>query len=123
MMRPPGGRQAVRDNRGRPLDGVNLGDERGDDETRLLEEALVGPSRVALLESIADRVVLEREETVHQAQTHPAGVGHACELETSDGVDQQPAIRADLDLAVLPRTDGSLCRRRRAVHLRSIPPV
>ena len=119
----PGGRQAVRDNRGRPLDGVNLGDERGDDETRLLEEALVGPSWVALLESIAHRVVLERKETMHQAQAHPAVVGHAGDLETRDGIDQQPAIGADLDLAGLSGADGSLRRRRRAVHLGSIPPV
>src|SRR5262245_7946571 len=102
---------------------MNLRDQSGDNETRLLKESLVIPPRVALFQPIAHGVVLEREETMKEAQPHPAVLGHPGNLEPRDRIDRKSTIGADLDLAVLPGANGFLRRSTRAIHLRSVPPV
>jgi hypothetical protein len=102
---------------------VNLGDEGRHDETRLLEQSFVAPARIALLEPIAYRVVLEGEEAMQQAEPYPAVVRHARYLEASDGIDRQSPIGTHSDLPILPGADVFLRRRIRAVDLRSIPPM
>ena len=43
---------------GRPLDGVDLGHQRGVDEPRVVEQLLVRPARVVGAQAVADGVVL-----------------------------------------------------------------
>ena len=84
----------------RPLDGVDLREQRRVDQARLLEQPLVVPERVVLLELVADGVVLEREQRVQQAQPDPAVLGEAGDLAARDRIDAEPSARADEHLAV-----------------------
>ncbi len=53
---------------GRPLDRVDLRHERDVDQSRVVEEHIVRPARVVLLEHGADGIVLAGKERMHQAQ-------------------------------------------------------
>src|SRR5258708_1879557 len=59
------------EDRGRPLNGVNLREEGGIHQTSAVEEFLVGPGGVLGTQTIADRIVLEGKERVHQVEPEP----------------------------------------------------
>jgi hypothetical protein len=87
---------------------MDLREQRRVHETRLLEQPLVVPERVVLLQLVTDRVVLEREERVQEAQTHPAVLGEAGDLLAGDRVDTQPSTRAAEHLALASGTQRRL---------------
>ena len=60
----------VDDGRG-PLEGVDLRQQRRVDQSRCLKQLLVGPGRIFSREAVANRVVLEAEQVVHQAEPDP----------------------------------------------------
>ena len=64
-------RRRVRDDRRRPLDRVDLRDQRRVHEPGAVEEIVVRPGRVVLAQRVADRVVLEREQRVQDARGRP----------------------------------------------------
>ena len=70
------------------------------DEPRLLKQPLVVPHCVVAPEHVADRVVLEREETVEEAQANPGVFGKAGDLAAGDSVETKATARPDEDLAV-----------------------
>ena len=62
-------RRRVADHGRRPLDRVDLGDQRGVDQARPLEEVVVGPRRVLGSQPVADRVVLADEDRSASARS------------------------------------------------------
>jgi hypothetical protein len=89
----------MRQDRRRPLDGVDLGDERRGDQPRLVEELLVGPVRVLGGEEVAHMVVFPREERVEHGQADPPVVGEAADADAADRIDRQQAGWLDLQFA------------------------
>jgi hypothetical protein len=55
----------------RPLDRVDLRQQRRVNEPGSVEQVVVGPGRVLGSQPVADRVVLEGEERVHHGQADP----------------------------------------------------
>ncbi len=123
-VRPQASRQDVlRENRGRPFHGVNLGEQGRVDQARLLEQPLIVPFRVVLLEVIANRVVLECEQAVEQAQAHPAVLGEPGDLAAGHRVDAETAARAHEHLAIAAGAQRRLAGRAAAIDSRTVPPV
>ena len=118
-----GGEDVPRKDGARPLRGVNLREQRRVDQAGLLEQPLVVPERIVLLEHVADGVVLEREQRVQQAEPHPAVLGEPGDLATRDRIDAQPPARADQHLAFAAGTERRLRRRAAAIDVRAVPPV
>src|SRR3712207_6761544 len=100
-------RRGVDDAR-RPLDGVDLRHQRRVDEPGGVEQALVVPARVLLLEHVADRVVLLGEQRVEAREPEPPVLVEAGGVDAGLlGVGEQAAVVADLELAVLHRAQRS----------------
>ena len=113
----------MRHDRRRPLHGVDLGHQGADDEPCLVEELLIVPRGELLRQPIADRVVFQGKEAVQQAERHPGVLRHAGDLEPRHRVQAEPAVVADLDLALCARPERGLHGGRAAVNLRAVPPV
>src|SRR5215204_6136042 len=107
---------------GRPLDGVDLRQQRRVYEPGAVEELIVGVAGVLGAQPIADRVVLAGKESMHHDKPDPEArlVGW---MLFAVGVDRYQAVGADLQLAVLPRPDLGPGRLVAAVDLRAVPPV
>ena len=118
-----GGGDLVRQDRGRPFHRVDLRQQRRVDQPGLLEQPLVVPVRVVFLQLVADRVVLEREQRVQQAQADPAVLGEAGDLAAGERIDAKPSARAHEHLAIAAGTERRLCRGAAAVDVRPVPPV
>jgi hypothetical protein len=116
-------RRVVDDAR-RPLDRVDLGHQRRVDQPRRVEQPLVVPARVLLLENVADRVVLLGEQRVQAGEPEPPVLVEAGQVDAGLGrILRQPAVRPDLQLAVLEGADRVLGLLVGAVDLRAVPPV
>ncbi len=61
----------MRDHGRRPLDRVDLREQRREDQAGVAEELLVVPAGVVLRQAVADRVVLEREQVHEHLQADP----------------------------------------------------
>ena len=118
-----GGEDVPREDGGRPLHRVNFREQRRVDETGLLEQPLVVPERIVLPEHVADGVVLEREQRVQQAQSHPAVLGESGDLPARDRIHAEAPARADQHLALAAGTERRLGRRAAAIDVRTVPPV
>src|SRR5215207_6825512 len=107
---------------GRPLDGVDLRQQRRVYEPGAVEQLVVGPAGVLGAQPVADRVVLAGKERMHHCQPDPEArlVGW---MLFAVGVDRYQAVGADLQLAVLPRPELALGLLIVAVDLRAVPPV
>ena len=110
--------------RGGPLDGVDLGDERGDDQPGLVEHLVVGPVAVVRGEHVAHGVVLAHEQRVQELQPDPPAVEPAGAAEQRR-VDVDQVVRPDRDLAPaqLRAAHGVLELLGAAVDLGGVPPV
>src|SRR5262245_19735973 len=102
---------------------MDLRQQRGVDKTRLLEQPLVVPERIVLLEPVADGVVLEREQPMQQAETHPAVLGETGDLFAGDWVDAKPSAGADQYFALSAGAERRLRGSAAAVHVRAVPPL
>ena len=107
-------RRRVQQGRG-PLDRVNLGEQGGQDQPRLLEQPVAVLVRVVDLQAIADGVVLAGEQRVQGGQADPPVAVDAGELQlgfvavhAAIGLARQQTARREVDLAVGCR----LARRR-----------
>ena len=87
---------------------MDFGEQRRVDETGLLEQALVVPERIVLLQVVADGVVLEREQRVQQAESDPAVLGESGDLPAGDRIHAEPSARADQHLALAPGAERRL---------------
>ena len=116
-------RRRMRDDRGRPLDGVDLGHQRRVDQARLVEELVVRPRRVLAAQPVADRVVLEREQRVQDREAEPPVAGHPGQVDPLLQVARQLAVGVEAQLAVLVRAQRAGERGVAAVDLRAVPPV
>ncbi len=115
--------RAVREDRGRPLDGVDLRHHRRVDQPGRLEQRLVTPVGMMGLERVADRVVLAHEQGVDGAQGHPPVAREASGLGARVGIDRQQALVGDRELSVDPAADLRLRAPIAAVKLRPVPPM
>ena len=109
----------AQDRRG-PLDGVDLRDQRGDDQPRRLVDALVAPAAIVGAQLVAQQVVLAREHGVQAAEAQPPALVEAGHLLPA-GVLRQVALLVQPELRSLPQGVG--LRRVRAVDLGPVPPV
>ena len=121
--RMPNLRRRVRDDRGRPLDGVDLRHQRRRDQARLLEELVVRPVAMLGGQPVGDRVVLAREERVQEREPEPEVAGDAGEVELRVEVARQLAVRVEPEPAARAFAERARDRRLAAVDLRSVPPV
>ena len=114
----------VAEDRGRPLDGVDLRDQGSDHQAGLVEHLVVAPRRVGRMQHVADGVVLAHEQRVQQLEANPPAVQAAGAAEHGR-VDVDQAVRADRDLAraQLPTADRALELGSGAVDLGGVPPV
>ena len=86
---------------------MDFREQRRVDEPRLLEQALVVPERIVLLQLVADRVVLEGEQRVQQAETDPAVLDEPGDLLAGDRIHTKPSARTDQHLPSRPaRSDA-----------------
>jgi len=91
----------MRDDRRRPVDGVDLRHQRSDHEPRLVVQIVVGELRVRRMQVVADRVVLPHEQRVQQCQPHPEVPRDTADVDVRlDLVRDQP-LPVELQLAVL----------------------
>ncbi len=106
----------------RPLERVDLRDERRVDQPRGLEQRLVVPARPLGAQPVADGVVLEREQQVEQREADPPVVVEPGHRDAGDEVAGQQSVD-DGELAVPARTDAPLRLEGAPVELRRVPPV
>ena len=117
----------------RPFDRVDLGDESGVDEPRLLEQPLAIGGRMVDAQPIDDGIVLAREQRVHHRQADPPVAVHSGKLLVGDVacridgkmpafIEMQLAVRAHLPGGGI-RAHRALDLQIRAVDLRGIPPM
>src|SRR5215216_3960809 len=92
---------------GRPLDGVDLRQQCRVYEPGAVEQVVIRPARVLGAQPVADRVVLEGKERMHHDQPDPESrlVGW---MLLAVGVDWYQAVGADVQLAILPRSEFGL---------------
>ena len=109
------------DDRGRPLHRVDLGDQRHVDQPRPLVDLLLGPLRVLGAQPVADGVVLQGEQGLHQQQAEPEA-GHQAGIDGRVVRHRRQPVRADVQFAVLAGADQLLLLRCRAIDLRCVPP-
>ena len=114
-------RGRVRDDRRRPLDRVDLRDQRRVHEPRAVEEVVVRPGRVLLAQRVADRVVLEREERVQDAEPDPEVRRDALEVDVLGQVGGEEALLVDAQLAALARRGSPARSPRRCRRSASRP--
>ena len=118
----PFGRR-VGDDRGRPLDRVDLRHHRGVDQAGLVVELLVAPVPVLAAQRVADGVVLADEERVEDGETHPEVPPRADRIEHRIERCGMEPVAADPELAVLARARPLLEGLVMAVDLGAVPPV
>jgi hypothetical protein len=92
----------VGDDAWRPLDGVDLGQQGSVNQSRAIEYVVVRPGWKLRRQTIADGVVLEREQVVQQAQADPVVTVDAGQIDALV-VLRQEAVGGDLELAALAR--------------------
>ena len=119
----PEHRCRVGDDRGSPVDRVDLRHQRGDDEPCLLIELLVGQLRILRVKAVADGVVLAHEQRVEQRKADPEVAGHAPEVDVRIELWRRQAVGAELQLAELVRPNRVCELGCAAVDLRAVPPV
>ena len=105
-----------------PLEGMDLGHERGVDQSRLVKQILVGPRRVLGLEPVADGVVLQPEQREHHRQADPPA-RDAADLDQVRGRDVDQAVRTDSHLPVCSRPYHPVEELVAPVDLGAVPPV
>ena len=108
-----------RQDRRRPFDRVDLGDQRRDDQPRRLIDALVAPARIVRAQLVAEQVVLAREQRVQRAQAEPPALVEAGDLHAAC-IDRQVAV-VKPDLGAFAQCCGRL--RVGAVDLGAVPPM
>ena len=116
-------RRRVRDDRRRPLDGVDLRHQRRVDQPRLAEELVVRPLGMLCRQPVGDRVVLEREERVQQGEAEPEVAGDARQVELRVEVTRQLAVGVEPEPAARALAERARHRRLAPVDLRAVPPV
>src|SRR3989442_14608998 len=84
---------------------MDLGDQRGVDEPRRLEQALIVPVGILRAQTVADGVVLVREDVMEQAQSEPPVVVETGDLDAVVG-QRQPSLPVEEELAVPALTAG-----------------
>ena len=100
--------------RRRPLHGVDLGDQRRDDQPCRVEDAVVAPALVVRAQLVADDVVLAGEQSVQPAQAEPPALVEAGEFHAARIRWQVPVVVA---AASARRAASASCRRRRHTPL------
>ena len=105
-----------------PFDGMDLGHHRGVDEPRDIEEAVVVPVGVGLVQHVADGVVLAHEKGVQHRNAHPPVAGEAGLLDALP-VHRQRAVAVQSHFAEQAATQVVLRVLVAAVDLRAVPPV
>ena len=118
-----GDRGRMGDDRGRPVDRVDLRHQRRVHEPCLVVEVLVAQLRVLRVQAVADRVVLEHEQRVQDREPDPEVAGDPGEVDVRLDLLRDQAARVELELPVLAGADGLSKRRVAAVDLRPVPPV
>src|SRR5947209_6529727 len=105
---------------GGPFDCVDFGDKSGIDQTGFVEEIVIRPRRVLLAQAVADRVVLQGEEGVEQAETHPPIAVHPSDIDSRSGVERKQAVAVNCQLAVFTRANLTMRLLVAAIELRGI---
>ena len=106
-----------------PFDGVDLGHQRSVDEPRDIEQAVVCPFGVRVVQHVADGVVFPREKGVQHAEANPPVAHESGVLDARLGVDRQRAVGIQLHLPRVFATEAVLSVLVTAVELRAVPPV
>src|SRR5215813_6703528 len=106
-----------------PFKRVDLGDEGSVHQPRRLEELLIVPLGVRRPEPVADRIVLEREERVHQAKPNPPVAVDAGNLDAGALIEGKQAVGQHVQLSLLTGAHELLGGEVAAVDLGGIPPV
>ena len=119
--------------RRRPFDGVDLGNEGGVHQPRLLEQPFAIGRGVVDAQPVHDRIVLAREQRVQDRQPDPPIAVHAGELEIREvarRIDRQVALRIEVDLSIRTQLTArrigahqALPREVGSVDLRAVPPM
>ena len=109
------------DDRRRPVEGVDLGDQRAVGEPGLVVELLVGPGRILGANPVCDRVVLHREEHVQRVEAVPHRSRHVRVVEVLLEILRQRAVRLDPEPAALSRSGPWRRTPRRARRSASCP--
>ena len=105
--------------RRRPLDRVDLRDQRGNDQTCRLIDPLVAQSRILRAELVAQDVVLACEERVQAAEPEPPALVETGDLLPVEVV-RQVSLGSHPQLRALPQLAGLV--RVGPVHLGAVPP-
>ena len=94
-----------RQDRRRPLDGVDLRDQRGHDQPRGLVDPFVAPPAVVGAQLVAEDVVLAGEQRVQPGEAQPPALVEAGDLHAR-GVLGQVAVVGEPDLRTLAQRAG-----------------
>src|SRR5690606_34827291 len=113
----------VGDNGRRPLNRVDLGDQRGNDQTGFVIQPLVALARILGCQHFGNGVVFLGEELMQHAQTHPPVFIEAGDRDIGVHVGRQGAVRVELQLTTREATQLVGGRFVATVHLGSIPPM
>src|SRR6185437_16893307 len=87
--------------RRRPFDSMDLGNDRRIDKSCMLKQVVISPLGVFLLQPVADRIVLQREQRVEELEAHPPSHQRSrLQLHQRIWIRMHQMVLADEDLAV-----------------------
>ena len=113
----------MRDDRGRPVDGVDLRHQGRVHEPRLVVELLVGELGMARRELVADRVVLAHEERVEERQADPEVAGDPAQVDVRFEILRWQPLLVDPQLPLLAGAQPVGESLVAPIDLRPVPPV